>query len=656
MILYLAILTSFLALFLAGYQAKKIYSLDVGNEKMKEIADAIHKGAMVFLHREYRTLAVFSLVVAGVLYLTLSWQTALCFLAGAFFSALAGNIGMRVATAANVRTAQAVRKDMAAGLKTAFSSGLIMGLAVVGLGVLGVSILYGLFNDPNILFGFGFGASSIALFARVGGGIFTKGADVGADLVGKIEAGIPEDDYRNPAVIADLVGDNVGDTAGMGADLFESYVDSIIATMALGVAFSASGGHVLLPLAIAATGILASMVGSFFVSGRGDLHSALNRGIFTSAILAAVASYFVVNLVLGPGNVGVYLAVVAGLVSGVIIGLISEYYTSAKYGPTKNIAHSAERGAAVNLLTGLSVGMYSTVIPLLSVCAAIFVSYHFAGIYGVSLAAVGMLATLGITLAVDCYGPVADNAAGIAEMAGLGKDVRERAEALDAVGNTTAAMGKGFAIGSAALTALALYVAYAQVAGLKYIDVLQPRVTIGLLLGSLMPFLFSSYAISAVGRLAEQIVVEVRRQFKEIKGLMEGTAKADYEKCIEISTDTAIKYMRTPTLIAITSPIIVGFTLGSETLGGFLAGTVASGFLLAVMMANSGAAWDNAKKYIEEGNYGGKGSPTHKAAVVGDTVGDAFKDTAGPSLNILIKLISIVALVFAPLFNTTGLL
>jgi len=630
--------------------------MDEGSQEMKEIASAIHKGAMAFLNREYKTLVVFTLVVSIVLFFFVNWQTSVTFIFGAVCSALAGNIGMRVATAANVRTAQAVKKDLESGLKTAFSSGLIMGLSVVGLGILGVGVMYMLFNDTSILFGFGFGASSIALFARVGGGIFTKGADVGADLVGKIEAGIPEDDPRNPAVIADNVGDNVGDTAGMGADLFESYVDSIIATMALAVAFSASLGHIMLPLAIAATGLLASIAGSFFVGGKGKLHSAMNRGIFASTILTALASYFVVNAVLGPEGIGVYYAVIAGLLAGVVIGLASEYYTSAHFKPTQSIAEAAQRGAATNLITGLSVGMFSTAIPLLTVCVAIFISHYFAGIYGISIAAVGMLATLGITLAADCYGPVADNAAGIAEMTGLGVEVRKRAEDLDAFGNTTAAMGKGFAIGSAALTALALYVTYSQAVGLKAIDILQPRVTIGILIGSLMPFLFSAYAMSAVGKLAEQMVEEVRRQFREIKGLLEGKGKADYERCVDISTATAIKYMMEPTIIAIAAPVVVGLVFGSEALGGLLAGTIASGFLLALLMANGGAAWDNAKKYIEEGKFGGKGSQTHKAAIVGDTVGDPFKDTAGPSLNILIKLSSIVALVFAPIFHLTGIL
>ncbi|MBU0761555.1 MAG: sodium-translocating pyrophosphatase, partial [Candidatus Altiarchaeota archaeon] len=607
MIIQFSIAASLLALLFAGYLAKRIYSLKTGDKKMKEIADAIHEGAMAFLNREYKTLVVFALVVSAVLYIFVDPRISVAFLIGAFCSALAGNLGMRIATAANVRTAHAVHKSLTEGLKTAFSSGLVMGLCVVGLGVLGVSVLYLVFGDPNILFGFGFGASSIALFARVGGGIYTKGADVGADLVGKVEAGIPEDDPRNPATIADNVGDNVGDVAGMGADLFESYVDSIIATMALGVVLTGlTGAHVLLPLAIAATGIIASIIGSFLVGGKEDPQKQMNKGIMSAAVLTAVASYFVVSYVLGPGNIGIYVAVLAGLVSGVIIGYVTEYYTSDKYEPTQSISHAAETGAGTNIIAGLSIGMFSTVIPVLAVSAAILVAFIMAGglinpaygMYGISLAAVGMLATLGITLAADSYGPVADNAAGIAEMAGMGGEVRKRAEELDAVGNTTAAIGKGFAIGSAALTALALYVTFATATGLKSIDVLQPKVTVGLFIGGLLPFLFSSFAMSAVGKAAEQMVEEVRRQFREIKGLMQGKAKPDYERCVKISTGAAIHAMVEPAVIAVVSPILIGLLLGSEALGGMLAGTVVTGFLLAVMMSNAGGAWDNAKKYI----------------------------------------------------------
>ncbi|MBD3388263.1 MAG: sodium-translocating pyrophosphatase [Candidatus Altiarchaeales archaeon] len=650
MIIFYAIAASLLALLLAGLKMKNVFSQPEGSERMKEIAEAIHQGSMAFLNREYKTLILFVVVVAAVLAAFLNVNTAVTFVVGAIFSAAAGNIGMRVATAANVRTAQASSETLQKGLKTAFSSGLIMGLCVVGLGVLGVSALYLYFGDPEIIYGFGFGASSIALFARVGGGIYTKGADVGADLVGKVEAGIPEDDPRNPATIADNVGDNVGDVAGMGADLFESYVDSIIATMALGVAITATGnGHVLLPLAVAATGIVMSIVGSFFVGGDKP-EKALDRGIWIAAILAAVVMYFVVIYVLGPEHSNIYYAVLAGLVSGVVIGKITEYYTSAEYGPTREVSKAAETGAGTNVIAGLGLGMFSTLIPVLVVCAAIIISYQVAGIYGIAIAAVGMLSTLGITLASDTYGPVADNAAGIAEMASMGGQVRERCEQLDAVGNTTAAIGKGFAIGSAALTALALFVAYTQAAELSSIDVMKPTVTVGLFIGGLLPFLFSSYAMDAVGKAAEQMVEEVRRQFKEIPGLMEGKAKADYNRCVDISTTAALKAMVKPSVLAVLTPLVVGLALGSEALGGLLAGTVVTGFLLAVTMANSGGSWDNAKKYIESGNLGGKGSDAHKAAVVGDTVGDPFKDTAGPSLNILIKLVSIVALVFAPLF------
>ncbi len=655
-LVFLFIGTSLIALAYAGYLASKISKIKVEDEKIKEIADAIHEGAMAFLNREYRVLVVFVIVMTVILSVFIEPKPfiGITFIIGAFFSALAGNIGMRIATKANVRTAQRVKHSLNEGLSTAFSSGLVMGLCVVGLGVLGVSILYLIFEDPNIIFGFGFGASSIALFARVGGGIYTKGADVGADLVGKVEAGIPEDDPRNPATIADNVGDNVGDVAGMGADLFESYVDSIIAAMLLGTFFiTTSSNAVILPLAISAVGILCAIIGSFFVKETGgDIEKALNRGIWVAAILIAISGYFLVNMILGPSYIGVYWSMLSGLAAGVIIGLVTEYYTSAKHQPTKNIADSAKTGAGTVLISGISVGMYSTVVPVLVVCLSILVSFKFAGIYGIAIAAVGMLSTLGITLASDTYGPVADNAQGIAEMGGMGKEVRERAEKLDAVGNTTAAIGKGFAIGSAALTALALFSAYVTAAKIDVINIMDAKVTVGLFIGGLLPFLFSSYTMSAVGHAAEQMVQEVRRQFKEIKGLMEGTAKPDYTSCVDISTKAAIHAMTIPSLLAVITPIVVGFTLGTSALGGLLAGNVVTGFVLAVMMANAGGAWDNAKKYIEEGNLGGKGSDAHKAAVVGDTVGDPFKDTSGPSLNILIKLVSIVALIFAPLFGT----
>ncbi|MGC1120383.1 MAG: sodium-translocating pyrophosphatase [Candidatus Methanofastidiosia archaeon] len=649
----LAPITAVIALVFAGVIAYRIMKLDPGTEKMKEISDAIHHGAMTFLNKEYRILVIFAVVVTVIIAITINRETAVCFAVGALFSSLSGNIGMRIATAANARTAQAAKSSITAGLRVAFNSGTVMGMCVVGLGLLGVSIFYYIFGNPDIIYGFGFGASSIALFARVGGGIYTKAADVGADLVGKVEEGIPEDDPRNPAVIADNVGDNVGDVAGMGADLFESYVDSIIAAMAIGAVMAVTL-KVVLPLQIAAIGILASIVGTFFVSASGEnLHAALNRGIFAAAILMALGTF---GLIYVTGNdMGIFGATLAGLVAGIIIGLVTEYYTADNRPPAQGVALASETGPATNIIAGISLGMKSTIVPVLAVCAAILTAYYFADLYGIAIAAVGMLSTLGITLATDTYGPVADNAAGIAEMAKMGKDVRERAEALDAVGNTTAAIGKGFAIGSAALTALALFSAYgtkvSQLTGTPFsIDITQPSAVVGLFIGGLLPFVFCSFSIAAVGKAAFDMVKEVRRQFREIPGLMEGTAKPDYSTCVSISTEAALREMRIPGVLAVASPVVVGLVLGTEALGGLLAGSVVTGFLLAVFMANSGGAWDNAKKYIERGNLGGKGSEPHKAAVVGDTVGDPFKDTSGPSLNILIKLMSIVALVFAPLF------
>ncbi|MDD5111584.1 MAG: sodium-translocating pyrophosphatase [Candidatus Altiarchaeota archaeon] len=656
-----------LSLAYAGFLGLKISKADAGTPLMREISGAIQAGSKAFLNREYKTLVVVVIVIAVIIAVGINISTAVNFLCGAFLSALSGNIGMRVATAANSRTAAAAEKSIGSGLKIAFNSGAVMGIVVVGLGVSGISIMYLIFNDPNVIYGFGFGASLVALFARVGGGIFTKGADVGADLVGKVEAGIPEDDPRNPAVIADNVGDNVGDVAGMGADLFESYVDSIIATMALGlVLYNADGWNlgtsgsmldfVLLPLILAAAGIIASILGCFLVQGESkNPAKLLNRGIFGASFLFIVFSLLLVYYFVGAEGMGAFYAIASGLIAGVIIGLVTEYYTSDNNKPTRSIAEASQTGAGTTVITGLSVGMISTIVPILIVSLAMIVAYKYGGLYGIAISAVGMLGTLGITLATDTYGPVADNAAGIAEMAKMNPEVRSRAEELDGVGNTTAAMGKGFAIASAALTTLALFASYIQaiqiVKGSELIISLSdPMVVVGLFLGGMLPFLFCALAMQAVGETAKMMVEEVRRQFKTIKGLMEGKAKPDYNKCIDISTDTAIKRMTLPSLIAIASPIAVGLLMGPEALGGLLIGTIVTGFLLAIMMANSGGAWDNAKKYIEKGNLGGKGSAAHKAAVIGDTVGDPFKDTAGPSLNILIKLISIIAIVFAPLF------
>lgn len=628
-----------------------------GTKKMQEISAAIHRGAIAFLNEEYKIIAVFIAIVTFALlaashYTDMPWQTAIAFLTGAFFSALAGNIGMRIATAANARTAEAVKKSVRDGLLLAFSSGAVMGLTVVGLGIIGISLFYLLFETDvaGILFGFGFGASSIALFARVGGGIYTKSADVGADMVGKVEAGIPEDDPRNPAVIADNVGDNVGDVAGMGADLFESYADSIISAITLAIIGTVYAHDTLYPLIIAAIGILSSLAAMMLVRGK-NVYSALRNGMFGSSIIFAILAFVVTYYLVG--HLNPFYAVLVGLIDGVVIGLSTEYFTSDQRRPAREIAKAAQTGAATGILQGIAVGMLSTVIPILSTCIAMVLAYHFAGFYGVALAAVGMLSTLGMSLATDSYGPVADNAAGIAEMAELGEETRKRAESLDAVGNTTAAMGKGFAIGSAAITALALLFTFVERA--KEIigedielNLTSPYLMAGLFIGAMLPFLLSSLTIGAVSRAAEKMVNEVRRQFKEL-GILEGKGEPDYERCVRIATKGALREMILPSSMAVIVPIAVG-VWRLEALVGLLAGATASGFLMAIFLANAGGAWDNAKKYIEAGNLGGKGSFAHKAAVVGDTVGDPFKDTAGPSLNILIKLMSIVSLVFLPLF------
>ena len=658
---FLAPALAVVALLFAFYKIAFVSKQDAGTERMKEIAAAINDGAKAFLFAEYKILAIFVVVLFVAIGLGLgSWITALCFLFGALFSILAGYIGMNVATKANVRTANAARTSgMNKALSIAFSGGSVMGMCVVGLGLLGASVLFLIFEDTSVLFGFSLGASSIALFARVGGGIYTKAADVGADLVGKVEAGIPEDDPRNPAVIADNVGDNVGDVAGMGADLFESYVGAIISAMTLGAVVIAEFGDlsVIFPLVIAACGILASVIATFFVRGKegSNPHKALKMGSYVSALLVVIASIILSKVMLN--SYGPAIAIVAGLVVGLVIGVVTEVYTSGDYKFVKKIAQQSETGSATTIISGTAVGMMSTWVPVILICVGIFLAYKFAGLYGIALAAVGMLSTTGITVAVDAYGPIADNAGGIAEMSGLDHSVREITDKLDAVGNTTAAMGKGFAIGSAALTALALFVSFTQATGLTadQVALTSPTVVIGLLIGGMLPFVFSAMTMDSVSKAAYSMIEEVRRQFREIPGIMEGKAKPDYKTCVAISTTAALKEMLVPGIMAVVAPLAVGLILGSTALAGLLAGSLVSGVMMAMFMSNAGGAWDNAKKYIEEGHHGGKGSDAHKAAVVGDTVGDPFKDTSGPSINILIKLMTVVSTVFAAIFTANGL-
>lgn len=619
-----------------------------GNEIMNEIAEAVHSGAMVFLRREYTYISIFVILLFIILWKLFTIYTSLAFLTGASCSMLAGFIGLKASTRSAVRSTQgAILGGVPQALTVAFQGGAVMGISVAALGVIGIGIFYFFTKDPKIINGFAMGASSVALFARLGGGIYTKSADVGADLVGKVEAGIPEDDPRNPGVIADNVGDNVGDTAGMGADLFESYVGSVIASMAIGSTLSPALNYMSLPLLLIVIGLISSVIGIFSINILKNFNpqSALRNSTYISGLLFIGGAFFSIRAILG--DLGVFWAVLSGMIAGVLIGLESEYFTSGP--PIKTIARTAQTGSAPTIIIGLAIGFQSTILPLLTIAATIFISYKLSGLYGIALSAVGMLATIGIVMSTDSYGPIADNAGGIAEMSKAGSDIRKITDKLDALGNTTAAIGKGFAIGSAALTALALFSAYQKTVNLSVISLTHVETVIGLLIGALMPFIIASLTIRAVGSTADKMVLEIRRQFKEIKGLIEGKAKPDSDRCIDIVTRSALVKMILPGLLAVIVPLLVGFTIGAESLGGFLAGATSTGVLMGIFMANAGASWDNAKKWIEEGNLGGKGTEVHAASVIGDTVGDPLKDTAGPSMNILIKLMAVVSLVFAPL-------
>ena len=659
----IALIVSMVALLYSGYLSLRILKKSPGSEKMQEIANAIKEGAMAYMARQYKTISIFAVIIAIILWILFGYVMATGFLLGAVLSAVSGYVGMNISVRANVRTAEAAKTGLKEALDIAFKGGAVTGMAVVGLALFAISLFYAIFADPEMLIGLGFGASLISLFARVGGGIFTKAADVGADLVGKVEAGIPEDDPRNPATIADNVGDNVGDCAGMGADLYETYVVTLLAAMLLALMPSVSSTYnmaVELPLMLGAVAIISSIIGTLFVRlGKSEnVMIALYKGLVVSGIIAAIGFYAVIVYTNNPLNL--FLATLVGLVITLLINIITEYYTSTSYGPVKKVAEASLTGAGTNLISGLGMGLQSTLLPVLVICAGILTAYGLAGVYGIAIAAVSMLSLTGLIIALDSYGPITDNAGGIAEMSKLDKKVRKITDKLDAVGNTTKAVTKGYAIGSAALAALALFVAFTQEIGHVVTEpvvflLTDPTVLVGLFIGSMLPFIFSSLCMNAVGSSAQKIVIEVRRQFKEIKGIMTGKAKPEYAKCVDIVTKAALRNMILPAVLAIMSPLVVGLLLGVKALGALLIGVILSGLLIALFMANAGAIWDNAKKYIEDGNFGGKGSDAHKAAIVGDTVGDPFKDTAGPALNALIKVINTFAIVFAPLFVMYGL-